>query len=199
MDSTFARDYEYEEIDELPSSASLPHYYYPGTTTWSETRIAVPVPRPPTDGVLIKVIPPRGVPWIGTFAFGIVSRNGVTRVLTTPNPDVLCVAAKGAGYLVSASDPRTWKTVRAHPVLDVRQIPASRLVVFADFTDLVAYGADGIAWETERLGADDVKITDVSADEIHGTWWNPATQSTASFIVDLKTGVLKGGTSYSRM
>jgi len=72
-------------------------------------------------------------------------------------------------------------------------------VVFADFTDLVAYGADGIAWETERLGADDVKITDVSADEIHGTWWNPATQSTASFIVDLKTGVLKGGTSYSRM
>jgi len=181
MDSTFPRRFEYDQLSELPGTPCVPHFYFPGASAEGGA-----------DGVLVMIRPAAGTPWIGTFAFGHNQGRATTRVLTTPNPNVICVVADGAGYLVSASAPRDWQSVRADPVLDVRQVRERSLLVFADFTDLVAYGASGVVWAV-RIGADDLRIVEVSADRIGGTWWNPAAGATVEFVVDPSNGELIGG------
>ena len=181
MDSTFPRRFEYDELSELPGGLSDPHFYFPSASL-----------KGGADGVLVRIRPAVGTPWIGTFAFGHNRGRAVTSVFTTPNPDVICVVADGAGYLVAANAPQDWYTVQAAPVLDVRQVPERSLLIFSDFSDLVAYGVSGMAWAA-RIGADDLRIVDASPDRISGTWWNPATGATAEFVVDPSTGELIGG------
>jgi hypothetical protein len=185
MDSTFACRYECEVLDELPGVRPVRHFYYPGAASDGGR-----------DGVLLRIRPESGDSWIATFAFGkVMRRGGLTCVLTTPNPDQICVVANGHGYLASASDPTAWQDVRATPVLDVRQIPELSLIVFSDFTGLVAYGPSGVSWISE-VGADEVQIVEVSLNKIAGTWWNPATQATESFVLDAASGELIEGTRW---
>jgi len=143
---------------------------------------------------MLLVQPESGDPWIGTFAFGVIVKAGITRILSTPNPNVICVVANGEGYLVEASNPEKCEDVRATPVLDIRQVMARSLIVFADFTTLVAYDHTGIKWKSSRIGSDDLTIMEVTDNHIRGTWWNPATSTDAEFVVDLETGELVGGT-----
>lgn len=83
---------------------------------------------------------------------GDVAPNGKTGLYSWPHDATLCVVARGAGYLVRVDDPLDWQLVVARPVIDVRPIPSRRIVVFANYTELIAYGASGVAWTTKRLG-----------------------------------------------
>ena len=111
MDTTFSKTYDCEGLAETPQPAVAPHYYYPGGTTVGGR-----------DGILVDVHPEHGKRWIGTFAFGRIAPNGASGIFTTPDPQRICVVAKGEGYFVSASEPRCWEPVRATPVIDVRAI-----------------------------------------------------------------------------
>src|SRR2546425_2622421 len=110
MDATFPHSYECKRLKETSRSA-LPHYYFPGASTQGGR-----------DGLLVEVRPEHSQPWLGTFAFGQVTPNGVSGIFTTPDPQRLCVVSKGEGYLVSATTPTEWEVVRATPIIDVRSI-----------------------------------------------------------------------------
>jgi len=181
MDPKFPRRFEYDRLSELPGEPSVPHFYFPGASAEGGA-----------DGVMVMIRPAAGTPWIGTFAFGRNRGHATTRVMSAPDPDVLCVVADGAGYLVRANAPREWQRVPADPVLEVRRIPELSLLVFADFTDLVAYGPSGLVWAA-RIATDDLRIVEVTPDRIAGTWWNPATAATVEFVVDPANGKLLGG------
>jgi hypothetical protein len=181
MDTTFAHYYECEQLTESPALERL-HFYYPGASTQGGR-----------DGLLVEVRPHDGEPWIGTFAFGQIAPKGATGMFTMPNPHQLCVVATGEGYIVSASSPAVWELVRAKPVIDVRLIRAQGLVVFATFTELVAYGSAGVKWRTKRLSWDNLKITEVTDACIKGEFWDIRSESMASFEVDLVTGSHQGG------
>ncbi|RKH93225.1 hypothetical protein D7Y04_41275 [Corallococcus sp. AB038B] len=79
------------------------------------------------------------------------------------------------------------------PVTDVRAVPAAGVVVFADFTEMVAYGAEGLRWRTKRLSWDGLKIVQVTERSIIGEYWDMRTEATQTFEVDLATGAQKGG------
>jgi len=181
MDLTFPHLYECRLLSET-STVDLPHYYYPGASTVGGR-----------DGILVEVKPEHERPWMGTFAFGQISPKGFSAVFATPDSERLCVVAKGEGYIVSADDPRQWEMVRANPIIDVRPIPACGIIVFANFTEMVAYGQEGIRWRTKRLAWDDLKITEVSDTFIKGEFWDIRSEAMASFVVDLATGSHKGG------
>ena len=180
--SIFPASFRVRVLDELPQPERYPHYYYPGARRNGGG-----------DGVLIEVVPENGQPWIGTFAFGQVVRTGLSGVYTTPDPDLLCVVSNGDGELVSAAKPERAETVRCYPVTDVRLIKAQQLIVFASFTDLVAYGASGVKWRTKRLTWDNMKITEVTDEIIRGEFWDIRNETKAEFIVDLATGTHQGG------
>lgn len=181
-DRTFLPSFKCERVVET-QQAEHPHYYYPGASVEGGGR----------DGVLIRVTPENGRAWLGTFAFGQLTTNGITGVFTTPNPDQVCVIAAGEGYIVSANKPTEWDQVRATPVIDVRPIHSHLIIVFANFTELVAYGPAGLKWRTRRLSWDSLKIHEVTDTSINGEFLDILSNAMEHFVVDLETGADTGG------
>lgn len=182
MDTTFPHTYECQKLTESAGLASLAHYYYPGAST-----------KGGQDGILVEVRPDDGESWLGTFAFGHIVPKGVCGIFTMPDPQALCVVAKGEGYIVRANAPKSWEPVRVTPIIDVRPVRAQEIVVFAEFTRLVAYGHAGIKWETKRLSWDNLKITEVTNKLLNGEFWDIRSETIGSFAVDLATGAHRGG------
>jgi hypothetical protein len=110
-----------------------------------------------------------------------------------PDPTRVCVVSRGQGYIVLASDPRRWEPVSVAPVIDVRSIPGADLVVFADYTGLVAYGEQGLRWRTKRLTWNNMKIVAVTTDRIVGEYDDLGSDEPRTFHVDLATGKNSGG------
>jgi hypothetical protein len=127
------------------------------------------------------------------FAFGKIGQASVSRVLSMPDPEKLCVVARGAGYVVTAATPLAWEAVRAIPIIDVRAIPRADLVVFANYTEMLAYGKDGVRWRTKRLAWDGLKIVAVGDRTLVGEYWDIREESVQRFEVDLASGSARGG------
>jgi hypothetical protein len=187
LDNTFSHEYLCTQLTELPGYASVPHYYYPGGTT-----------KGGKDGYLLEIQPKNGERWYGTFAFGNMGGQlGAYGVMTTPDPKRLCVVAGGSGYFVSAYDPTAWESVQVVPILDFCLIPTHEIIVFADFTGVVAYGASGIKWKSRRISWDGIKNLRMENNLLHGDSFGPQDDQAHPFSVDVKTGVTEGGSFYS--
>ena len=175
-DFTFPSDYTCELLDELPASNEVERYFFGGGR----------------DGILVRVTPRGRPPWIGTFAFG-VHRTGISRILGMPEPRTLCVVARGAGYLVPTDTPASCEPVKAVPIMDARAAPGAGVVVFANLTELVAYGAEGLRWRTKRLAWDGFKVVEVTPSTLVGELWDLREDAARRFEVDLSTGAHRGG------
>lgn len=156
VDLSFPHHFNCEVLDELPGGFTSQRYFFPDGALGGH------------DGIIVQVRPESAESWIGTFAFGKFGNAGVSRVLSMPNPDKLCVVARGAGFVGSASFPECWEEVRAVPIIDARPIAASGLVVFANHTEILAYDLDGVRWRTKRLSWDGLQIVAV---EVARCFW----------------------------
>jgi len=82
-------------------------------------------------------------------------------------------SVQGSAYVVNAEQPEAWEEIPVTPVLDVRPLLEQKLLVFADFIRLAAYGSDKFAWQSPRLCWDELKITNVTSGIIEGTGYDP--------------------------
>lgn len=184
-DFAFPYNYSVGEVGEFPGTGRFaePVIYFPPLQGRREHM-----------GAWLKVTTNSGKSWIGVFAFGAGVRRDSVRVASTPQPSVLCVVARGGGYMVDAEAPERWEEIPAHPVLDLRTAPEQGLLIFADFTGLVAYGSAGLVWKSPRLCWDDLKITRVGDETIEGTGYDATNSRNPEmrFIVDVKTGRIVG-------
>lgn len=176
IDLGFSHDYEVEVLDELPSGRKI--YYYPGSSTQGGK-----------DGVLVKITPLHGESWVGVFSFGEITPKGVSGVYTLPNADKLCVVSRGAGYFVSANNPADWAEVKSIPVIDVRSVLSQGIVLFANYTELIAYDSSGVKWRTERLAFDGFRIVGLTDNRLRGEYYDIRSESEETFELDLLTGV----------
>ena len=180
IDLQLPHSYEIEEVPELPGTGTwnVPLFYFPRPTMRSEH-----------DGLWLRVQPRNCKSWVGVFAFGFASSPTNSRVLSTCDPERLCVVSRGIAYIVTADTPDHWEQVPIEPVLDVRYIPEHELLVFADFTRLTAFDSAGIRWTSPRLCWDDLKIVTVSNGIIEGIGYDPTDSSSQSrFAVNARTG-----------
>ena len=176
IDLNFDHHYEIRLAEEIPGSPGrVEQFYYPGA---SNTGIAGQA-----GGFWITVTPQNRLPWMGSFAKGYQSPRVVSAMASSPNPKMFCVVSSGLGCIVNAEEPGNWIKVDCFPVLDFRSIPSAGILLFADFTKLVAYGTDGQAWRTQDLCLDELRIQDITTELIVGTGWNAP-----KIEVDLKTG-----------
>jgi hypothetical protein len=114
-----------------------------------------------SDGTWLRITPPSGDPWTGVFSSD--NRPGWLNVVSSwPDPRRLFVAAGGAPYLVSATDPDDWTRLdRAPRVLE----PVGGRALLLDDRVLAAYDRDGLAWESDDVaGAQWLGVLD---DEVH--------------------------------
>jgi hypothetical protein len=181
IDLTFPHSYEVEELGELPGTGrfNVPLIYFPP-----------PKGRLEHNGQWLRVKTHRGKTWVGVFAFGYTAPPAFSRVISSPDPNRVCVISKGSAYIVHAEEPEVWEAVPVVPVLEVRPILEHNLLVFSDFTRLVAYGSSGLAWRSPQVCWDGLKIANVTIDTIEGTGYDPTNLVTHElrFAVDLKTG-----------
>lgn len=145
------------------------------------------------DGVMLRVVPREAESWVGMFAFGSFGGVGISKVLSLPEPDWLCVVARGAGYVVDVSSPASWQVVPAIPIIEARSVLAASVVVVADQTKIIAYGETGLKWRTERLSWDGLKTVAIRDQTLVGEYWDIRTERVATFEVDLLSGASRGG------
>lgn len=144
------------------------------------------------SGLALEVEPNCGRPWIGEYQGG---PEGIDGVFATPSTDTVCVIVKGQGYWVPVLDPQHYQVVRSTPIKRVIPIVDRRILVFVDFSRIVAYGAAGFLWLTPDLSWDGLEITDIGTDVILGTGWDSPAGRQVPFSVDLRTGESEGGSS----
>jgi hypothetical protein len=61
------------------------------------------------------------------------------------------VVSDGGAYIVNAEQPDLWEQLPITPVLDVRPLLEQKLLVFADFIRLAAYGSNKCVWRGPRV------------------------------------------------
>jgi hypothetical protein len=180
VDLTFRHEYEVELVEELPGGSGDRRVYFPGAKESGGK-----------DGLLLRIDPQAGEPWLGVFAIGDVA--GLNAVSSCPNPREVCVVSGGIGCIVRADDPGRWARVPVVPVTDVRPVPEHALLLLADFTAIAAWGVGGQVWKARSLACDDLRIDGVGADVVSGRGWDPARSQYVGFKVDLTTGRHEGG------
>lgn len=140
------------------------------------------------DGSIVNITPKAGSSWLGVFAYGQLSDKAVTGVFSTPNPDTVCIIAKGEGYWVPVLNPSKWEFVKSAPIVDVRCARQNGLILFMDHTEIVAYGKSGLVWTSDRLSLDGFKILSLQQDKILGRYYSHSLDSDQDFTIDLFTG-----------
>jgi len=180
IDKTFIHTYDIQILDEMKTGHEI--YYYPEASTQGGK-----------DGIIVQVGSTQGQTWIGVFAFGNITRNGFSGVFTTPHQSKLCVVANGTGYFVDANNPKDWEEIKLVPITDVKISESQNIIVFADYTKLIAYDSNGIKWKTKQLAWEKLKITECSNTYIKGEYYDIRSEGMEVFEVNLLTGTSTGG------
>ena len=133
---------------------------------------------------LLAADPLAPVPALDTAAVPVVT--------TAPIPVVEVLLALFGTALTAVTPvvvppvPLTVPAVAAPPL-------AAPLLVFVGFHAMVAWGVDGLAWQTARLSWEGIRVSGVEEGALLGFGWDMRTDREVGFSVDLKTGAHTGG------
>jgi hypothetical protein len=184
----FAAAYEITQLDRIDRRGGVPVFTFPGPVeaNWQQEL---------ADAPIIRVEPSDGEPWIGVFygsqTYGVPpAARG--RLIGWPDEHSLCVLYAGTATVVRANQPDATFEIDAFPITDVLVVPSDCLVLFADFTNLVAYDAGGLRWETGRLVWDDLAIVGVADDCVVLEGFDAPSDQQTRFTVELSTGTPHG-------
>jgi len=184
MDEKFLCNFGYKVLDEVPSVAS--------------TIVYIPNEGPGVgrDGMIVKFTSSSiEESWIGIFAYGDMLPSGECKVYPGPGRNLLTILAKGEGYIASPDDPSSFVHVKSCPAIRAIPITNHKLMLFHDYTEIVAYSEYELVWETSRISWDGIKIDEVTENEIIGKSWDAPTEKYVSFKVDIRNGNHQGGSS----
>jgi hypothetical protein len=188
FDFTFPRNYEVKLLESPPPVHPVEKlHHYP-----------VELEEGDRAGAYVRVVSRRGAAWVGFFALGFDSSQVLNAVFSCPDPDSVCVVAGGYAYVVSAIDPAQWLQVEQRPVVEIRSLADLRLTVFTGFTSITALAACGIAWTTDRLSWEGIRVTRLADATLEGVAWDALNDHEVPFTVDLNTGKHTGGARPSR-
>ena len=174
----FARRWEAEILAGRPLILPPRHFVYP--------RQAEEVER----GALEVVVRPAGAePFLATCALGFRDSAVPTGVWAAPKAEEMCAVAGGYAYVIDTTAPERFAMIAYRPVLEVRAVAAQGLLLFVGHYSILAWGAEGMAWESEKLSDEGVTITGVEGNVLRGVGWEMRTDKETGFRLDLRTGL----------
>jgi hypothetical protein len=141
--------------------------------------------------LVIRVQPDQAAPWVGMFAAG--GLGGARQVLPSPSPTSIAVLADGLAYVVDVEHPNRGAVIASNQVQQVVPVEDPPLLLFVGFAEIDALGTKGIAWSSQRLVVDDLRVVRVTPDEIDCTGENFG--GTPAITLDTRTGEQIGGTT----
>jgi hypothetical protein len=177
LDLTFAHSWQAEILLKRPMILPPRQFTYPREAEEVERGALEVMIRPATDA-----------PFLATFALGFAGSVVPTGVWSCPNQEELCAVAGGYAYVVNTAVPEQLTQIVFRPVLEVRTLASHSLLLFTGSHALLAWGANGLAWQTPRLSSEGLRITEVRDEQLHGFGWDVITDRETPFAIDLKTG-----------
>ena len=183
---TFPHTWRAEILKSPPLITPARHFTYPQQIAGEEDAMA-------RGALQLLIHPAEGQTFLATCALGFTDPTMPTGIFPCPNPQHLCAVAGGYAYLIDTDHPEHSIHIPMKPVTEVRPIPTHDLILFAGFHAILAWNAEGIAWQTARLSWEGLRLTHIEDDTLHGFGWNLLTDREAPFTVDLLTGSHQGG------
>jgi len=138
--------------------------------------------------ILIRADGPAASQFLATCALGFSDPIVPTGIWSCPNPDQLCALSGGYAYLIDIAAPERFTMLSYRPVIEVRPLPAEGLLLFASHHALLAWGRDGLCWQSEKLSDEGVTITSTDDGRLRGLGWRLMTDRETPFTLDLRTG-----------
>jgi hypothetical protein len=139
--------------------------------------------------VLIRPSSLDALPFLATCALGFRDPAVPTGLWACPNPEEVCAVAGGYAYLIDTAVPERFTMIPFRPVLDLGSLVAEDLLLFAGHHAILAWGRDGVAWQSEKLSDEGVTITGVESGLLHCLGWDMMTDRERPFALDLRTGL----------
>jgi hypothetical protein len=147
------------------------------------------------EQVAVKVTLDDGAWWIGVFESGRYTSPIAVEfeLVAWPDGKSFCVVTGAAGYVVRADLAGGLGRIACFPITAVRALPELGLVVFLDFTSVVAYDATRTVWESPRLAYDELEIVGVNGSKLRLRGWNAPERRLDEMTLDLRTGMSTDG------
>jgi hypothetical protein len=183
----FAREWRAEVLAGTPMIAPARQFTYPRQVAGEEDAMA--------RGALLVMVHPAGGggAFLATCALGFSDPAMPTGIYACPNAREMCAVAGGYAYIVDTSAPERATQIALKPVAEVLVLVEHGLLVFVGFHAMVAWGAEGMAWQTARLSWEGIRVSGVEGGELRGFGWEMASDREVEFAVDLRTGAHRGG------
>lgn len=184
----FAARYELVLHDQIPRELGIPVWQLPAVVQPDRQQQLAQAP-------IVEVRPAAGEPWVGVlFAAGEPNVSGT--VIGWPDESSFCFFGGGGAYVVDSADARRVTLIESHDLRHYLVAAHLELIVFAGWTDLVAYGAEGLRWRSGELCEDDLYAVGFDGDTLRCTGFF-AGSTDVPFAIDLRTGKLVDGPGYS--
>jgi hypothetical protein len=184
----FQHEWRAEVLAKPPLIAPTRQFTYPLQVAGEEDAMA-------RGALQVLVHPAAGGSFLATCALGFKDPAMPTGIFACPNPREMCAVAGGYAYVLDTASPERSTHIPLKPVAEVLVLAAHGLLVFVGFHAMVAWGREGLAWQTARLSSEGIRVTGVEAEVLRGFGWNLMTDKEVEFSVDLQTGGHTGGTS----
>jgi hypothetical protein len=139
--------------------------------------------------VIVRVTLPGTGQWVGSFEAG--GMHALTGVFACPGPSDALVVCDGQPYLVDVTAPTRTTALHLRPVTQVCRVGDLDQIVLVSYSNLAALGPAGLAWHSERLCLDDLRVRDAAARGIYCS--GDFADSTEEFTVDPHNGRVRSG------
>ena len=109
-------------------------------------------------------------------------------IWSAPNPHEICAVSGGYAYIIDTTSPERFTMIPYRPVLEIRPLTEESNLLFVGHHSILAWGAGGQAWQSEKLSDEGVTITAIGDGMLRGLGWEMMTDKETSFALDLRTG-----------
>jgi hypothetical protein len=182
----FPHNWSAEVLKKPPIISPARQFTYPQQIAGEEDALA-------RGALQLMVRPASGGMFLATCALGFTDPAMPTGIFACPNPQEMCAVAGGYAYVIDTGQPEHCTHIALKPMVEVRTLVAQNLLLFVGFHSIVAWGRNGVVWESARLSWEGIRITSIENDALHGTGWNLLTDREINFSLDLHTGNHQGG------
>lgn len=181
----FPHNWQAEALAARPAILPARHFVYP--------RDAEEVER----GALEVMVRPGGgaQPFLATCALGFRDPVAPSGLWSTPNPDELCAISGGYAYIIDVSEPGRFTMIPYRPVLHVLSAVSQGLMLFVGHHAILAWSAQGQAWESAKLSDEGITIRGFANGVLHGVGWEMIADREIPFALDLRTGQTAASTA----
>jgi hypothetical protein len=190
FDGSFPHHWQAEILPTRPLILPTRHYTYPRDAEEVERGALEVLIRPGADpnNASNPKRSPSAQEFLATCALGFRDPAVPTGLWSAPNPNEICAVSGGYAYIIDTQSPEHFTMIHYRPILEVRPLLEHGLLLFVSHHSILAWGRNGLAWESKKLSSEGIIIASIHDGELNGLVWDMFTDKETAFALDLRTG-----------